>query len=250
MTGWNSKACKPCICSSSDSHSPTFASENQKQNKAMEAKNIYNLIILDESGSMTAIERQAVSAMNETIQGIRKAQKTNPDQNYFVTLVVFEGDGMKGVRTVRDRVPVENVEDIKQEEYVPGACTPLYDAMGLSITNLSKVTKKDDPVLVTIITDGMENSSSEYSGSDIKHLVSKKRESGWTFAYIGANQDAVEVARELDIKNALNFDASEEGTEEMGSILAESTVMFNMAAPKCCMADSDGFFKKKTGRKK
>ena len=216
----------------------------------MEAKNIYNLIILDESGSMTAIERQAVSAMNETIQGVRNAQKANPEQNYFISLVVFEGDGVKGVRTVRDRVPVENIEDIKQEEYCPGACTPLYDAMGIAINNLDKVTKKGDPVLVTIITDGMENSSSEFSGRAIKILVSKKRESGWTFAYIGANQDAIEVARELDIKNALNFEATEEGAEEMGNILTESTIMYCMAAPCGCMDDADGFFERKPKNRK
>jgi len=125
----------------------------------METKNIYNLIILDESGSMSSIERQAVSAINETIQGVRNAQKANPQQNYFISLVVFEGEGVKGVRTVRDRVPVENIEDIRQEEYRPGACTPLYDAMGVAISNLRKATRKEDPVLVTIITDGMENSS-------------------------------------------------------------------------------------------
>jgi len=215
----------------------------------METKNIYNLIILDESGSMTSIERQAVSAMNETIQGVRNAQKTNPDQNYYISLVVFEGNGMSGVRTVRDRVPVENIEDIKQEEYRPGACTPLYDAMGFAINNLKKVTKKEDPVLVTIITDGMENSSEEYSGKAVKALVSKQRESGWTFAYVGANQDAVEVARELDIKNALNFEATEEGTEEMGNILAESTMMFSMCAPKGCIADMDDFFSEKPRKK-
>jgi len=216
----------------------------------METKNIYNLIILDESGSMGAIEKQAVSAMNETIQGIRKAQKMNPEQNFYVSLVVFEGDGVKGVRTLRDRVPIENIEDLKQEEYNPGACTPLYDAMGVSITALKGVTKKNDSVLVTIITDGMENSSQEYSGSAIKSLVSKQRELGWTFAYIGANQDAVEVARELEIHNALNFDATEEGTEEMGQILAEATVCY-CCAPTGCAPDADDFFKTpKKSRKK
>jgi len=120
----------------------------------------------------------------------------------------------------------------------------LYDAMGVSITALKGVTKKNDSVLVTIITDGMENSSHEYSGSAIKALVSKQRELGWTFAYIGANQDAVEVARELEIHNALNFDASEEGTMNMGHALSEATKMYCMAAPTGCMADADDFFKK------
>ncbi len=211
----------------------------------METKNIYNLIILDESGSMCSIERQAVSAINETFQGIRNARKANPEQNYFISLVVFEGSGVSGVRTLRDRVSIENIEDIKPEEYCPGACTPLYDAMGIAINDLRKVTKESDPVLVTIITDGMENSSEEYSGMAIKKLVSEQRESGWTFAYIGANQDAVEVARELDIKNALNFDATAEGTEEMGNILVESTIHYCCAAPSVRMEDFGEFFKEK-----
>ncbi len=215
----------------------------------METKNIYNLIILDESGSMHTIARQAVSAVNETIQGIRKAQKMNPEQNCFVSLVVFEGNGIRGVRTVRDRVPVENIEDIKQEEYQPGGATPLHDAMGLSIRELGKATKRGDAVLVTVITDGMENSSEEYSGANIRKLVSEKRESGWTFAYIGANQDAVEVASELEIKNALNFDATLEGAREMGAVLANSTINYCCMAPVGRMKDMEDFFKTDTKKK-
>jgi uncharacterized protein YegL len=209
----------------------------------MKTKNIYNLIILDESGSMTAIERQAVSAMNETFQGIRNASKANPEQNFFVSLVVFEGIGVKGVRTVRDRILVENIQDISQEEYRPGGCTPLYDAMGVAISSLSKVTKDGDPVLVTVITDGMENASEEYSGKAIKELVSRKREKGWTFAYIGANQDAVEVACELDIRNALNFEATEAGTKRMGRKLAGATALYckSVADSECC-GDMENFF--------
>ena len=82
----------------------------------METKNIYNLVILDESGSMSSIQRQAVSAINETIQTVRNAQERYPEQNHFFSLVVFEGDGVKGVKTIRDRVPIEKIDNIKQEE--------------------------------------------------------------------------------------------------------------------------------------
>jgi hypothetical protein len=151
-------------------------------------------------------------------------------------------------------VPVESVQDIMQEEYRPGSCTPLYDAMGLAINHLDNVTKKEDPVLVTIITDGMENSSEEFSGKAIKELVSKKRESGWTFAYIGANQDAVEVASEMNIYNALNFDATEEGTKAMGLTLADATMRFFESAADD-YDNSDDFFEnifesKKKSKKK
>ena len=46
-------------------------------------------------------------------------------------------------------------------------------------------------------------------------MVSRLREKGWALAYIGANQDSIEVARELNIGNALNFNATPKGVEEM-----------------------------------
>ena len=69
--------------------------------------------------------------------------------------------------------------------------------------------------MATVITDGMENASQEYSGRVIKTLVERLRGKGWVLAYIGANQDAVEVARDLNIGNALNFDASPQGMKRM-----------------------------------
>lgn len=217
----------------------------------MENVNIYNLIILDESGSMQSIRREALSGLNETIQTIRSAQCANEGQRHFVTIVVFEGDGPKGVRTLCDRMPVDGVKEFTAEDYVPSGCTPLYDAMGLSINHLSKVTLNDDAVLVTIITDGMENASREYSGRDIKDLVSAQREKGWTFAYIGANQDAVEVARELNIRNAMNFDATPEGTHKMMDKLSRATdTYFSMITPCRMVSDSSNFFgnSSKSGR--
>ena len=99
----------------------------------MEHSNIYHLIILDESGSMAIIERQAVSGLNETLGGIRSASRKMPDQNHFVSIVSFEGDGVRGVKTIRDRVPIDKVENITMEEYHPGSSTPLYDACELPL---------------------------------------------------------------------------------------------------------------------
>ena len=176
---------------------------------------VYNLIILDESGSMSSIWRQALDGINETLNGIRKTQDEYPSQHQYVSIVTFEGNGVRGVKTLRDRIPVENIQNLKDDDYRPGGCTPLYDAMGLSLNYLQHCVRDEDVVLVTIITDGYENSSNEYSGQAIKALVEKLREKGWTFAYIGANQDAVEVAKGLNIDNAMNFDATPQGTVMM-----------------------------------
>jgi len=177
--------------------------------------NIYNVIILDESGSMTAIYDQALSGINEVLSGIRKNHEEFPDQQHYVTIVTFEGNGIGGVKTRRDRVAIEKVEDFTRKDYRPGGCTPLYDAMGKTFNALEGQIHEDDRVMATIITDGYENASEEYSGKTVKALVNRLRGKGWTFAYIGANQDAVEVARDLNIDNALNFEATAEGTCEM-----------------------------------
>ncbi len=191
--------------------------------------NIYNVIILDESGSMSSIYRPTIQSMNEVISGIRKNQKEFPDQRHYVTIVTFEGNGPDGIKTRRDRVPIQTVEDFTDMDYCPGGCTPLYDAMGITLNHLESVILPEDKVMATVITDGYENSSREYSGNTIKALVSRLREKGWVLAYIGANQDAVEVARELNIKNALNFEATPDG-------MSETAVRFKSAARKMAAA--------------
>lgn len=178
--------------------------------------NIYNVIILDESGSMSSIYRPTIQSMNEVISGIRKNQKEYPDQRHYVTIVTFEGNGPAGVRTRRDRVPIQTVEDFTEMDYRPGGCTPLYDAIGITLNHLESVILPEDKVMATVITDGFENTSKEYSGSTVKALMSRLREKGWVLAYIGANQDAIEVARDLNINNALNFDATPTGMAEAG----------------------------------
>lgn len=191
--------------------------------------NIYNVIILDESGSMSSIYRPTIQSMNEVISGIRKNQKEFPDQRHYVTIVTFEGNGPEGIKTRRDRVPIQTVEDFTDMDYCPGGCTPLYDAMGITLNHLESVILPEDKVMATVITDGYENSSREYSGNTIKALVSRLRAKGWVLAYIGANQDAVEVARELNIKNALNFEATPDG-------MSETAVRFKSAARKMAAA--------------
>lgn len=174
--------------------------------------NIYNVIILDESGSMSSIYKETIQSMNEVLNGIRKDQEENPEQHHYVTIVTFEGEGIRGIKMRRDRVPIGAVRDFTTEDYRPGGCTPLHDAMGKTLNEMEGLVREDDKVFATVITDGMENSSSEYSGRTVKALVDRLRGKGWVLAYIGANQDAVEVARDLHIPNALNYDASPEGT--------------------------------------
>ena len=178
---------------------------------------VYNLIILDESGSMQAIAKQAVSGLNETFQTICNAQKEHQEQKHFISFVTFNS---KEIRTIMNRQAVECDKEMKWTDYRPNAATPLYTAMGESITELRKYVNDKDVVLVTIITDGMENASWKYSGDDIKRLVGELKEKGWVFAYIGTNQDVDAVADGMGIRSRMHYDYSPTGTQDM--FVAES----------------------------
>ena len=173
---------------------------------------IYNLIILDESGSMDCVKRQTISGCNETLNTIRSAQEKFADtQDHFVTLVAFCGCG---TQYLFDKVQANDARPLELNDYIPCCTTPLYDAMGITLTAMRKHVKdiEDSVVVVTIITDGEENSSSEYNGGSIRRLVEELKGEGWTFTYMGANQDSAEVAMKMSIRNARNFDYSAAGT--------------------------------------
>ena len=173
---------------------------------------IFNVVILDQSGSMSTIREAAVSGLNETIAGIRKAQETYADtQEHFFTLVAFCGCEK---RKIYDKVPALEIGPLSIQDYRPCCTTPLYDAMGFTLNDMRHHVEQLDNamVVVTIITDGLENASREYTGMAVKKLVEDLRGQGWTFTYMGANQDAVEVAFTLSIRNARNFDYDADGT--------------------------------------
>jgi hypothetical protein len=183
----------------------------------MEEKRIIsvdNLIILDKSGSMSSIHHAALTGVNETLGGIRSAAKKYADsQKQYVTLVLFCACELT---YIYDHTPIEDVKDLTEKQYIPCCSTPLYDAMGKSVNKLrGKIEKEDDTdhtVLVTVVTDGLENASKEYSGKMIHDLVSELKTKGWVFNYIGTDHDVESVAATLNITNIIHFSKNEEDT--------------------------------------
>lgn len=175
---------------------------------------VYNVIILDKSGSMSSIARQAIDGVNETIGSIRSAQEKNPDQKHMVTLVAFCGCEMK---VIYDNVPVAEAKTLTDKDYRPCCMTPLYDAVGSTITRIHSLKSSDDNslALVTIITDGYENASREFTLTALKSLIDSYKEQGWQFTYIGADHDVEQVAYTLNIDHSMQFDKDEEGTIAM-----------------------------------
>lgn len=181
----------------------------------MEKKHkMHNLIILDESGSMSSIKNTIIQGFNELVQTIQGIEKQFPEQEHFVSFVSFNSLGQKLLHFID---PASKLEQIDDKSYNPDAMTPLFDAMGFSINKLKQSLQgqTDYNVLVTVLTDGEENDSKEFSGNDIKKLVEELKQNRWTFTYIGTDHDVEKIAISLSINNTMVFEKNEADIKKM-----------------------------------
>ena len=199
----------------------------------MEAKKtqIYNLVILDKSGSMESIRKEAIDGYNETLGSIKSTQlKFMDTQEHFVSLAAFCDCG---IDMIYDMTPIKDAEKLTKEKYDPCCCTPLFDAIGKTVKTLKKkiANVEDSAVLVTIITDGYENSSKEWDGKAVAKLIDECKEEGWMFSFIGAGEDIVKVATTISITNTMVWENTSEGTKKMFEEENDARVNF------CCCLD-------------
>ena len=212
--------------------------------KNIEKTKVYNVIIMDRSGSMWDIQKPAIMGFNEVLGGVKAAQtKYAETQEQFITLVLFDSESIDEVHWNADPAKAEH---LTTATYVPGACTPLYDAMGRTLTKLEKELKGDEnhSVLVTVITDGYENDSREYDLASVKALVEHLKDQGWTFAYMGTDHDVHAVSIDLSITNVVKFEKTAEETLETfkkerraRERWAEEESLYNLSCPEASFED-------------
>jgi hypothetical protein len=181
---------------------------------------------LDESGSMSSIKPSIIQGFNEIVQTIKGVEKQYPDQAHFITFVTFNGLGQK---TLLYCQPVGELELLDETKYNPDASTPLLDAMGFSFIKLKKDLDKvpNYNVLVTILTDGEENASKEFSGIAIKKMVEELSMQNWTFTYIGTDHDVESFALSVSITNTMRYEKTPEDIKNMFVKEASARVMYS-----------------------
>ena len=140
------------------------------------------IAILDSSGSMLNLNGEPMEALN----GFISDQKASNDDGTF-SLWTFN----TVVTNVIDDQPLRDVKPYT--DYTPSGMTAICDAIGKAIDmKLTKNNHKD--VICLVVTDGMENSSQEYNGDQIKQMISNMEiNHNWKFIYLGANQDVFTV---------------------------------------------------------
>lgn len=156
---------------------------------------IDRVFLLDRSGSME-------SCWDDTIGGFNAFLNDQKASGGNLTLIQFDHE----YNMTCERTKIADVAPLTRDTYKPRGSTALLDAIGRFIKDWKGASNPS----VVILTDGQENSSQKFTKSHIKDLIEHKTKEGWTFAYLGANQDAFEEAGSIGIaaQCTMNFDAT------------------------------------------
>ncbi len=182
------------------------------------------IFILDRSGSMGGLEKDTIGGYNQLLSEQKKV-----DGEVIVSTVLFDHES----EVIHNRLSIQEIEPLTEKEYFIRGSTALLDAIGNAIDHIQYVQRKDswntpEKTMVIITTDGMENSSREYTYDRIKRLIKTKKErDSWEFLFLGANIDAVDVASRVGISRnrATNFHADSQGIQKNYETVSEAIKM-------------------------
>jgi Mg-chelatase subunit ChlD len=176
-------------------------------------KNHYSEIafVLDRSGSMESCRDVAVEGFNSFLH-----EQQQTEGLAKLTLILFDDQYLVPI----DALPVAEILPLNNDSYLPRGRTALLDAIGRTIdelgARLAALPEQDCPgqVIVAILTDGLENSSQNCTWKEIARVIRQQTEQyRWTFLFLGANQDAIATAAQMNIaaSNAAGYDADAAG---------------------------------------
>ena len=187
------------------------------------ADRVHVTVLLDRSGSMGSIREDTIGGFNAFLEDQRKL----PGE-CRVSLVQFDTADPQEVTV--DAVPVAEAPALTPETYCPRGMTPLLDALGTLLERLDEreAADPDEQQLVAILTDGHENASCQFSGSQILEMVENRKAAGWAFVFLGANIDAFAEAGSLGLGRGSvgEWEHSRRGVRRSFEMMAESAEVY------------------------
>lgn len=204
----------------------TSVSEALEKNKIMidenaSVKQIYHLIILDESASMGPVRNLIIDMLSSVYDYINKLSNENKNIKSYFSFVSFADKKIKfheWNKVVKDKLSFNYL-------YMPAGSTNLLDACCESILKMeNELNNTDDyQVLVTIITDGEENSSVHFTFEETRDHITRLKNTGkWYFNYFGAEHDVHKVVKNMNFDNGVKFEKSTKGVSIMRKVVLNS----------------------------
>lgn len=211
----------------------------------------YIAIVLDRSGSMESVRADTIGGFNQFLSDHRNS----PGRN-LLTLVQFDNE----YQIVHDGCPIADVPNLHAGTYVPRGSTALIDAIGLTIDRLghkfAQMPEHERPskVIMCVITDGQENSSSAYISAPrdvylpdislwqsvnpfvpqpipailqrggvankfarVQGMIAHQRERyQWEFVFLGANEDGIaQAVGSMGFQHVYAYNATPTGSRQV-----------------------------------
>jgi uncharacterized protein YegL len=181
--------------------------------------------VLDASGSMSHLRHAVVTGFDEFVDELR----SEPGDTLF-SLTTFD----TRFDHVQVAMPLADVPSLERAGYRPGGMTALFDAVAHTVLTtderLAAEGRADEKVMVVVMTDGLENSSTDYTAGTLADLIRDyDARPNWTFVYLGAAHGSLEEARDVadamafKRSNAMRWSADEASAGKSLRSLAEAT---------------------------
>ena len=185
------------------------------------------VVILDRSGSMSAIRSDTIGGFNTFIES---QKNENIEGNATVTLVQFDDK----YELLYSHKPIKEVPLLDVRTFVPRGSTALLDAIGRTLLEvdsgirLQDESERPNKVMVIILTDGQENASKEFTKTHIVELINEQENKGWKIIYLSADINAFTDAASYGIaqNNTFTFDATGSGTKRAFTTMSNSTSQY------------------------
>jgi uncharacterized protein YegL len=181
--------------------------------------------VLDRSGSMAHLADAVVSGVDEFVSELRRDQGET-----FFSLTAFD----TSFDHVHVAVPLADVPSLAETGYEPGGMTALFDAVAHTVLStderLRAAGHDKEKVMVVVMTDGLENSSTDYTARTLRDLIrAYDGRPNWTFVYLGAAHETLHEAQDaadviaFERGNAMRWQAEDAGMRKSMSSLAQAT---------------------------
>ena len=189
------------------------------------------VFILDRSGSMSGLESDTIGGFNAMI-----ARQKREAGEALVSTVLFDHESV----VIHDRLPLDKVPPMTEQEYFTRGATALLDAVGGAIHhigNIHKYARREDvpeKTLFVITTDGCENASRRYDYETVRRMIEHEKEKyGWEFLFLGANIDAAKEAARFGISadRAADYKCDAAGTALNYEVISEAVCSVRASVP-------------------
>lgn len=192
--------------------------DRQERPQTAHKTSLYVTLLLDESGSMQSCKGAALAGFNQYLSTLRR----DPAETRL-TLTLFNSEKTE----MRHRgVPVSAVQELDVDTYRPDGGTPLYDAIGRTLSLARQEAPAEGRKLCVILTDGEENASQEYTRKQVFDLIKHYEKQGWVFLYLGADHDVWVAGGDLGIAGDSRISFCRSMVDRTFDQLSEATAQY------------------------